>query len=345
MMTDAKHRCIIVNMSVRLILLIFICFPLAACGNKTPAPTVHHGQSSGAGSAGVHTVRSGDTLYDLSNRYRLPMRDIVHLNKLRAPFKLFEGQRIKLPPPQEYKVKYGDTLYGVSRVFNVNSTEVARLNDIRAPYVLREGQTLRFPSVIRPVKKSAKPSKINPKISTEVLPAPKGKPKPKKAKVVNIVTPDGVPIPLSKPEHTASHKTTKIAKVQTKAPKRSSSKFLRPVKGKIISKFGVKKSGLHNDGINISAPKGQLVRSAENGVVVYTGNALKGSGNLVLVRHDKQWMTAYAHLDSIAVSKGQTVKRGSTIGKVGSSGSVSKPQLHFEVRRGTSALNPLKYIE
>jgi len=338
-------------MSVRLISLMALFLLLAACGGHAPAPVVQYGQSSGAGSAGVHTVSKGDTLYSVANSYRLPMRDIAIVNRLQPPFKLAIGQRLRLPPPREYKVRSGDTLYGVSRLFNVSSSEVAKLNDIRSPYILRAGQTLRLPSVIQkkisvakaaptkavqkqelraPVQKSSAAQK-----TASASPVPQSKP---------TIVKDGVPLPKNKPYRAPQAKPVKVSKVYTKTPKRTSSKFLKPVNGKTISSFGPKKSGLHNDGINIAAPRGTSVKAAENGVVVYVGNALKGSGNLVLIRHENQWMTAYPHLDSTTVRKGQTVRRGAIIGRVGSTGSVSTPQLHFEVRRGTSALNPLKYI-
>ncbi len=325
-------------MSVRSIFLIVVSLMLPSClgmGDRSPAPVIHYGQQAGAGSAGVHNVIAGDTLYSISNSYRLPMRDIVMLNRLRAPFKLQEGQRLRLPPPREYKVQSGDTLYGVSRMFDVNSSEIARLNNIRSPYVVRVGQVLRLPSYANSANKIAvhkKPIRI---VSSSTS---------------SVVDKDGVPIPKSKPSKSSpnqykSPKSINISKVKRRAPKRASSKFMRPVRGKVLSNYGAKKSGLHNDGINIAAPRGAPVKAAENGVVVYAGNALKGSGNLILVRHEKQWMTAYAHLDSMSVKKGQIVKRGVQIGKVGSTGSVSFPQLHFEVRRGTSAMNPLKYME
>ena len=310
------------------IALLFV-LSLSACfgmGSRAPAPVVHHGQKSGAGSAGIHNVISGDTLYSVSNRYHLAMRDIVALNRLKPPFVLHEGQRLKLPPPQEYRVRHGDTLYGVSRLFGVNSSEIARLNNINAPYVVRPGDVLRLPSITRKSRIKSKPP-----IKQTIL-KPEKKPAPAEVR-------DGVPLPQNKPQN------IKVSKVTTKAPKRASGKFLRPVRGKIISNYGAKKSGLHNDGINIAAAKGTPVKAAENGVVVYAGNALKGSGNLILVRHESQWMTAYAHLDRISVGKGKIVKRNSTIGTVGSTGSVSTPQLHFEVRRGTSAMNPVKYME
>jgi len=265
------------------------------------------------------------------------MRDIVVLNHIKPPFRLYVGQRIKLPPPQEYKVCDGDTLYGVSRMFGVNSSEVARLNGIGSPYVVRVGQTLRLPSVIRQSRSATKVARVN-KVTTEA--GPKLVRKPTQMK-------NGVPVPQEKPVSLAQRKKSgviKISKVKTRAPKRSSSRFMKPVGGKIISNFGAKKSGLHNDGVNIAAPRGAPVKSAENGVVVYAGNALKGSGNLILVRHENRWMSAYGHLEQINVRKGQVIKRGSVIGEVGSTGSVSTPQLHFELRRGTSALNPVRYM-
>ncbi len=335
-------------MSTRLLFLIAISLPLSSClgmGLRTPAPVVHYGQNNGAGSAGVHNVVSGDTLYSISRAYRLPMRDIAIKNHLKPPFKLYEGQRLRLPNPKEYKVQSGDTLYGIARLFGVSSSEITRLNNLQPPYIVRVGQVLRLPSATRKdVRKSTARKDVDNLVSKSgnngSLPVQNSE-KPATQAVIK----DGVPVPQSKPEQYVKPKSVHVSKVRTKAPKRASSKFLRPVRGKIISNYGAKKSGLHNDGINIAAPRGAPVKAAENGVVVYAGNALKGSGNLILVRHENQWMSAYAHLDKILVRKGQIVKRGAQIGKVGSTGNVSKPQLHFEIRRATSAMNPVKYME
>jgi murein DD-endopeptidase MepM/ murein hydrolase activator NlpD len=127
-------------------------------------------------------------------------------------------------------------------------------------------------------------------------------------------------------------------------PARAGDRFGWPVGGRIISSYGDKPGGLHNDGINISAARGTPVRAAENGVVVYADDQLKGYGNLVLVRHADRWMTAYAHMDTITVKRGQVVKKGQKIGSVGTTGGVSVPQLHFEVRHGTEALNPVAFL-
>ncbi|MGH1404560.1 MAG: peptidoglycan DD-metalloendopeptidase family protein [Alphaproteobacteria bacterium] len=345
-------------MNIRSVFLVSICLLLSSClgmGGRSPAPVTVHGTQSGAGSAGVHNVSRGDTLYSISNRYRLPMRDLAVLNTLQPPFHLYEGQRLRLPPPQEYTVRTGETLYGISRLFGVDTSEVARLNNMRSPYTLRVGQVLRLPSVTR----KASASSVAPKkpvvslssdarapqtpVSNDTVVRPSQKPslpsQKAPARSPSVMADNGVPVPQTKP------KVTKVSKVYTRTPKRSSSLFMRPVRGRVLSNYGVKKNGLHNDGINIAAPRGTSVKAAENGVVVYTGNALKGSGNLILLRHDNQWMSAYAHLDKISVAKGQVIKRGGSIGTVGSTGSVSSPQLHFELRRGTSAMNPSKYVK
>ena len=121
-------------------------------------------------------------------------------------------------------------------------------------------------------------------------------------------------------------------------------RMLWPVRGVVVSDYGPKPGGLQNDGINIAAPRGTAFRAAESGVVIYAGNELRGFGNLLLLRHEGGYVTAYAHADELAVRRGDQVRKGQTIGRVGSSGNVTGPQLHFEVRRGTQAVNPIEYL-
>jgi murein DD-endopeptidase MepM/ murein hydrolase activator NlpD len=120
--------------------------------------------------------------------------------------------------------------------------------------------------------------------------------------------------------------------------------FVWPLQGKVISSFGAKSKGLHNDGINIAARRGTSVRAAENGVVAYAGNELRGFGNMLLIKHAGGWITAYAHNEKLLVKRGDKVSRGQIIARVGSSGSVTKPQLHFELRKGKQAVDPRKYL-
>ncbi len=117
-----------------------------------------------------------------------------------------------------------------------------------------------------------------------------------------------------------------------------------PVRGRVISSFGTDSEGLHNDGINIAAPAGTPVLAADAGEVAYAGNELKGYGNLVLLKHASGFITAYAHTETLLVKRGDRVSRGQAIAKVGATGAVSQPQLHFELRRGAKALDPADYL-
>ena len=123
----------------------------------------------------------------------------------------------------------------------------------------------------------------------------------------------------------------------------SGNSFRWPVQGRIISPFGTRPDGGHNDGINFAVPQGTSVKAAENGVVAYAGSELKAYGNLVLVRHANNWVSAYAHNGAILVKRGDKVRRGQIIAKAGMTGSVSKPQVHFELRKGSRPVDPAKY--
>jgi murein DD-endopeptidase MepM/ murein hydrolase activator NlpD len=155
-----------------------------------------------------------------------------------------------------------------------------------------------------------------------------------------------VPVPASQPVAAPAPAEVAAAKppvIETPEP-RGGSRFQWPVRGAILSDYGPKPGGLHNDGINISASRGSSVVAADNGVVAYAGNELRGFGNLLLIRHADGWMTAYAHLDDMLVERGAKVSRGQKIGTVGSTGNVSSPQLHFEVRRGNRAIDPRDHL-
>jgi len=319
--------------------LLFTILLFSCSWDQSPAPVFKYAMGEGAGTTGIHTVSWGDTVGEISKRYDIAARDIIAANNLSPPFFLAPGQRIKLPPPQKYKVRVGDTIYDVSRLFGVGASEIASMNDLKAPYDLKDGQILRLPSVTEKSQPAMFAAQTASKFSVQDVPRglalPEGSiqaenlppPQPAAAKAMNA--PNAAP----------------LSPVSAKVPPRASDRFLMPVKGDIISGYGPKAGGLYNDGINIKAPEGAPVRAGDNGVVVYAGDELKGSGNLVLIRHQGKWMTAYAHLKNIAVHRGQVVKRGQMIGGVGSTGSVGSPQLHFEVRRGAEAINPQMFLE
>ncbi len=267
-----------------------------------------------------YKVLLGDTLYAVSRQSNVPIRVIIDANGLSAPFDLQAGQVLKIPRPRVHQVAAGDTVYGISRRYGVEMSELVRLNAVPPPYAIAKGQRLVLPG----------PSGAG--IARAAAPAPS----PAPAKTVGAQ-----PAPVKVPED--SGRQTRLAAVP-KLPKRESDRFLWPVEGKVVARYGPRASGQHNDGINILAPRGAAIQAAENGAVVYAGEELRGFGRLLLIKHEGGWVTAYAHADSLLVKRGQTVRRGQTVARVGSSGNVAKPQLHFEIRKGTRALDPMRLL-
>jgi murein DD-endopeptidase MepM/ murein hydrolase activator NlpD len=120
--------------------------------------------------------------------------------------------------------------------------------------------------------------------------------------------------------------------------------FRWPVRGRVIAAYGARTNGKSNDGINVAVPEGTPVKAAEDGVVAYSGNELKGYGNLILVRHPNGYVTAYAHASELLVKRGDTIKRGQVIAKSGQSGEAASPELHFEIRKGSTPVDPLRFL-
>ncbi len=120
--------------------------------------------------------------------------------------------------------------------------------------------------------------------------------------------------------------------------------FRWPVKGRIIAGFGKRPNGTENDGINLAVPEGTPIKAADDGVVAYAGNELKGYGNLVLIRHANGFVSAYANASALLVKRGDTIKRGQVIAHAGQTGNVTSPQLHFEIRKGSTPVDPAKYL-
>jgi len=329
------------------------CLLMAPACSQAPSKSteVRYGASKGAGSVGAHTVFKGDTLYSISKQYQLPITEIVTLNNISENYTLTSGFRIKLPPPNEHTVRRNDTVQGVARTYSVSPSQIVALNNLSAPYQLKSGQVLRLPTptmrddferydVPQETQSAARVDRVEREAlgdNNQQARVITSEPLPSNAQEQGV-TPNVQP----KVEQASS---TVRSKAIEQIPKRSGNgKFMRPVDGNIISDYGPKDGGLHNDGSNIKAARGAAVRAAENGRVVYVGDDLEGYGNLILVRHADRYMSAYAHLDKTLVKKGDEVKRGQSIGTVGSSGQVDSPQLHFEIRKGAKALDPQKYL-
>ena len=269
------------------------------------------------------TVQKGDTLYSLSRTYNIPIREIIETNHLAPPYTLYVGRVLKLPVARYHTVAHGDTLFSISRRYNVDITSLSKLNNLREPYTLSIGQKLALPAS---VGKDSYESVSTPTTSStgSLFSASTNK----------VSTPTAAKPAVSTPVSTPSKTVASTRKT----------KFLWPVRGTIISRFGTIGKGRSNDGINIKAPLGTLIKAADTGKVVYVGNELKGFGNLILIQHNDGWITAYAHANSFLVKKGQQVQKGASIAKVGSSGGVNTPQLHFEVRAGKKPVNPMLYL-
>ncbi|HPD83318.1 MAG: LysM peptidoglycan-binding domain-containing M23 family metallopeptidase [Alphaproteobacteria bacterium] len=317
---------------------------LSACGTQKPAPLNVYGVTKGAGSVGVHTVLPGDTIYKIAENYHLPMREIITLNKIEAPYVLNTGYRVKLPPPNEYRVRKGDSVYSIARMYETSVNRLVELNNLQPPYVVKRGQKLRLPTPT--LKAQQQQAMAQRAVYDEPIASARVAPVEREGVVTSSAakTPDTYP-PQPEAKATVQQASTARAKIPNQTPKLSGNgKFMQPVNGQIVSSFGPKADGLHNDGINIKAVRGTAVRAAENGVVVYTGDELKSYGNLILVRHEGGMMSAYAHLDKTLVKRGDTITRGQSIGTVGSTGQVDSPQLHFEIRKGSTPVNPNQYL-
>jgi murein DD-endopeptidase MepM/ murein hydrolase activator NlpD len=199
------------------------------------------------------------------------------------------------------------------------------------------------PTPVAKLEKPAKPEAATP-VAQPVKTAKQDKPaKPEAAakpeRVAKLEKPSAPPAVDRNPTNTVP---AEQAAVPTTAPGADADKpeFRWPARGRVIQ--GFKPGG--NDGINIALPEGTQIKAAEGGVVAYAGNELKGYGNLVLIRHPTGFVSAYANNGDIQVKRGDSVKRGQTIASSGQSGNVSSPQLHFELRKGSTPVDPTNYL-
>ncbi len=257
-----------------------------------------------------------------------------------------------------YTIGQGESLYGIARKHGVKVAELQRVNGITDVTKIRPGTVLKVPgggtqqriasSTARPAgEQSSAP--ITPQGATSQLTV--------RPRIINGETP-----PANEPQRvaaleangrTANDATPGAVAARSEpagglpeTPKLAGTgKFRWPVKGKIIAGFGFKPDKTHNDGINISVPQGTDVLAAESGVVAYAGNELKGYGNLILIRHEGGWVTAYAHGDELLVKRGDKVRRGQPIAKAGSTGAVDQPQVHFELRQESKPVDPIPHME
>jgi murein DD-endopeptidase MepM/ murein hydrolase activator NlpD len=328
-------------------------------------------------------VAQGETLDSIARRHGVPPNAILQANSMTHAAQLQPGQRLVIPRVQQpmaapqiaapsvtppatrvagpmpapagnntHVVAPGETIYSLGRRYQLTPMAIAKANNVGLSHHLKVGDRIVIPGqggVPRLAMPAQQPAPVGPPAQRVAArpqaPAPQvqqqpaskvAQPQPAQPKVAqnatptaNIVAPAADPLPEP---------------AQTGTTGGSSTSFRWPVRGKVIQGFGPKSGGGQNDGINLAVPEGTPIKAAEDGVVAYAGSELKGYGNLVLVRHSNGFVTAYAHASELNVKKGEAVKRGQVIGKAGQTGNVSSPQLHFEVRKGATPVDPAQYL-
>ncbi|MCA1525542.1 LysM peptidoglycan-binding domain-containing M23 family metallopeptidase [Bradyrhizobium yuanmingense] len=316
-------------------------------------------------------VGTSDTLDVLAKRYRVTPQAILAANGYKGPRALSPGQQLIIPspataaapapatapvaaapaakpvaavaaPPSTHFVNRGDTLASIARKNRISAVELARANGIDPSAKLKLGTKLTVPgaktaAVAAPV--AAAPVAAAPVAGTLQPVAAAPAPATKMATAAAPVQSARLAQATSNVEEKAAETPAKAAEATGALPT-----FRWPVRGKVVTSYGAKTNGKSNDGINLAVPEGTPVKAAEDGVVAYSGNELKGYGNLVLVRHSNGYVTAYAHASELLVKRGDTIKRGQVIAKSGQSGEVASPQLHFEIRKGSSPVDPLQFL-
>ena len=291
------------------------------------------------------TVGAGDTVSEIAHRYGVATVAVIKLNGLTYPYWLRTGQRLRLPQKAlavaRHRAPTGETLPLARNGTTVAAFEAepAASARVEPKEPARTVTAAPAPSIhVEPVE-PAPPVRAGPAAPEPLIKAETAAPKPPRSPSrVARAEPEATP-----PRPTLYALARQSGPDHVPLPPTRNT-FLWPLEGRVISGFGAKPGGKHNDGINIAVPVGSEVRASQNGVVAYAGNELRGYGNLVLIRHDGGWMTAYAHNDSLLVGKGDVVRRGQVISHSGRSGGVSRPQAHFEIRRDGEPQDPLRLL-
>ena len=250
-----------------------------------------------------------------------------------------------------YTVSPRDSLYAIARRHNVKVSELQAANGISDPTRLKPGTVLKVPGASSTARAEApvtSPAPVPPAVAREAQAqlAPGASSRPR---IINAGPEAPQPPPervaVAAPRAPVLNDATPSA--EPEAPKSAAlvGKFRWPARGRIIAGFGRRPDHTHNDGINILVPQGSSVLAAESGTVAYAGSELKGYGNLVLIRHEGNWISAYAHNDTLLVRRGDHVERGQEIAKAGKTGAVDQPQLHFELRQGSKPVDPVPHLE
>jgi murein DD-endopeptidase MepM/ murein hydrolase activator NlpD len=338
--------------------------PLETTGTVAPRSIAAiHGLSREAGTTII--VGSSDTLETLARRYNVSAAAILQANGYKGPRVLSPGQQLIIPrataaaaapavaapalaapsskpvaavavaaPAGVHFVNRGDTLMSIARHNHMPVVELAKANGLEPNATLKIGMKITVPGA-----RSAAASVPAASTPAAVAAAPAATAPATKMAVAEPAQKARLAQATTTPEEAVPESPVKAADATGALPT-----FRWPVRGRVITTYGAKTNGKQNDGINVAVPEGTPVKAAEDGVVAYSGNELKGYGNLILVRHANGYVTAYAHASELMVKRGETIKRGQIIAKSGQSGEVGSPQLHFEIRKGSTPVDPLQFL-
>jgi len=290
-----------------------------------------------------YVVQKGDTLLGLARRFKVDFNSLAATNNKTAPYVVRVGERLTVPGDRS-----GEAPAPATTAAAQASSQPAQAPSQQAPTQPAQTTSSGRLVIASPHADGGSPAIAPPPpaprdtLANVPSQAPAGAAGASSTPAAQVPLQPSLPAPAPAP----AAQTAAAAPVDATPPARTSGAFLWPVKGEVVAEFGpLPGKGQHNDGINIAVPRGTQVKAAENGVVVYVGNELKGFGNLLLIKHADGWMTAYAHTEQMKVQRGDRVRRGQIIATVGSSGNAAQPQLHFEIRRGTEAVNPLEHLQ
>jgi murein DD-endopeptidase MepM/ murein hydrolase activator NlpD len=349
--------------------------PVAPVASMAPPKPAGHWTWDGGAPVTVH---AGETVESIARKHGVPASAIMQTNGISHNSAIRPGQRLVIPryvsegaqhvqaphvqqpqvaaapapvqaPAGEnvHIVQPGESLMRISRRYGVSLTALARANKMQPDTKVSIGDRIVVPGGHRQVA-TARPAPAMQTATAQTAPVMQA---PVQASPPQIARPQA-----AAPVHKVDTVPTQTARMATEEPATTDTvvkdaeaaggmpSFRWPVKGRIISAFGAKSNGAQNDGINLAVPEGTPVKAAEDGVVAYAGNELKGYGNLVLVRHANGFVSAYANASELLVKRGDSVKRGQTIAHAGQTGNVTSPQLHFEIRKGSTPVDPTKYL-
>jgi murein DD-endopeptidase MepM/ murein hydrolase activator NlpD len=300
-----------------------------------------------------YTVHGGDTLSGVGRRFGVSAKAIASLNGLDTRGGVRAGQSLKLPPEAK---DAGEEAHARGVAVLAAPTKLAAKPSARSA-----GEPV--PSHRLTIAQSAASPQVAPRKSTTTQPAPRPRadtmrpPASRDGPFAPVTAPPGAPItgaPLPPQANPVQIKESNSGAMRAtsggfpddnRIASLGRGRFMWPVRGDVVSRFGAVGPGLRNDGLNIGGRAGDGVRAAAGGEVVYAGNSLPDFGNLVLIKHADGWVTAYGHLSKIEVKMRQTVSQGQEIGQVGQTGGVDRPQLHFEVRYSPSPREKARPID